>query len=51
MWAARASCTQPEGPVESANIEALRCSLTGRVMVDPVIAADGYSYERQVLIP
>jgi hypothetical protein len=29
-----------------ATTAALRCSLTRRVMTDPVVAADGYSYER-----
>jgi hypothetical protein len=29
-----------------ATTAALRCSLTRRVMADPVVAADGYSYER-----
>ena len=43
-----ANSVQTEGPTDAAGVEALRCCLTGRIMIDPAIAADGYSYERQV---
>ena len=36
-------------PIDNEIPEKYLCSITGQIMIDPVMAADGYTYEREAI--
>lgn len=45
-----ASSSSTPNPVDEQLMKKLKCPLSRKIMVDPVIASDGYTYERAVII-
>lgn len=44
------SCSSGTGAAVKPLVSLMNCPLTGKRLVDPVVASDGWSYERQAIV-
>lgn len=44
------SCSSATGAAGKPLVSLMNCPLTGKRLVDPVVASDGWSYERQAIV-